>query len=213
MGYGAEAIESIFDPGSSPSSALGGTLQLAGLLAGNPMTMLIGSVVSATDKINKWGESLHKSNMGFAQFSGPMATVKAGQFAREVQISKYMGDNLASSAKELADAKFEFDKTMAPRKVRWQKMLNKVGGALYHVGSEIANFLNKSEGGLLQMGSWLGIESMSGPASQRYAEVQAYEERRKKKDPDVPEGTTGLVGSWMYDTAKNWVKNYGRRKK
>ena len=86
----------------------------------------LGEVVTgASNKLSRWTEELHNSNMQFAEFSGSMAQVQAQQEVRDIQYSQRRGDAQADSARDLADAR-----------ERWRRMT-------FALDTGLANFRNR----------------------------------------------------------------------
>lgn len=114
------------------SDALGGVGKIAGMIpvigkVAEPALKLTAAFFSATDSVKKWTESLHQSNMRFAEFSGAMAGVQAEQEARDIALQKQQGDARAESARDLAEAKSRLAKAVAPLEDSFAKLKNSIG--------------------------------------------------------------------------------------
>ena len=129
--------------------AAGDMMKGAGTLAG--MIPVIGGPIEAlgkfgdvafkaVDRLQKWSEQLHQSNMQFAEFSAGMAQVEAEQRSRDIDLSRRRGDRRAGTAGELAEAK----SGLAESTSKW-------GDAVGNIGNKIGAFvLDKAVNPLLK---------------------------------------------------------------
>jgi len=77
----------------------------------NPLTQ---GVMKATEVLRDWSDTLHKSNMKFAEFSGSMARVQAEAEMRQIQFEQRRGEARATTARDLAEARDRLSRAMAP---------------------------------------------------------------------------------------------------
>lgn len=108
------------------------------------------------EKLRKWNEELHESNMQFAEWSGAMAAVQARQEVRDILLSKQRGDNRAESAEALAKSKHDLNETLAPSEDMWAKF-KAFNTTLVNMG--VSNLLTK----LLPGVELLGVIAGFGP--------------------------------------------------
>jgi hypothetical protein len=113
----------------TPTAAFGHAARGAGAVLGDMpgsavMTKLPAVLVESIDKLRDWNNSLHQANIQFADFSASMASVEAEQQARDIQLKRQQGDNRASSARDLAEAKSKLDRQLAPVEDAWAKLQN-----------------------------------------------------------------------------------------
>ena len=99
--------------GGMTAGAMGGMVGVAGS-AVTVIGTLASVVVTATQKLQKWSNSLHESNMKFAEFSGGMMGVLREKEARDIMLSHQKGEARAGSAKELAEAISALERQLAP---------------------------------------------------------------------------------------------------
>lgn len=113
-------------PTQAFSHASKGVDAMIGDMPGGAMLRLPGVLVESIDKLREWNNSLHSANMQFADFSASMAGVEAEQQTRDMQLKRQQGDNRASSARDLAEAKSRLDRQLAPVEDAWAKLQNVV---------------------------------------------------------------------------------------
>lgn len=121
FGDGKDAIGTIVGGvkgGLSTISELGETLApLTGgaSLAASAAANLSKKLIEASEFVFKFGDTLHKNNMQFSEFSPSMGTVQAMQEMRDALLKLERGERLAPSAEKLARSKNNFDKVSS----RW----------------------------------------------------------------------------------------------
>ena len=71
------------------------------------------AVTESVSLFQQLNNQLHTNNMRFADWSVEMASVKAEQTFRDIQLSQVRGDRRADSARVLAEGKSELDKRIA----------------------------------------------------------------------------------------------------
>ena len=103
--------------------ALGGMIPVVGPVI-KGLTTIGSGLIEAAQKLNKWSDNIHESNMKFAEFSGAMSTVQSESQIREIKMNKIVGDATAESARELAEAKDRSRKAGLAWEVRGQKINN-----------------------------------------------------------------------------------------
>jgi hypothetical protein len=101
------------------------------------------SLFDAVDSLEKWTDSLHQSNMRFAEFSASMAMVGAQQRSREIQLGREQGERRAPSANYLAEGKSDLARALAPIQDHLAAGRNMIGGAINKGLADIVNGLNK----------------------------------------------------------------------
>ena len=101
--------------------------------SGNPYAIAAGAVLKfggalaqVPGKIKEWGDHLHEQNRAFSQWSAGMAAVMAADDARRIQLEREQGDRRAASAKDLADARFRLDSSLAPIEDAFANLKNNV---------------------------------------------------------------------------------------
>src|SRR6202044_338431 len=87
----AAGVEFAGGPGSPGSEVMTAPLKFGAALVGT------------IDKVREFTDSLHQSNMQFAEFSGSMAAVQAQSDARDFNRSTASGDSRSASASRLAN--------------------------------------------------------------------------------------------------------------
>ncbi len=109
-------------------SGAGETMQGVGLATGNPAMAVVGTFAKvlgeSVEKLRRWGDALHESNMKFAEFSGGMSLVQAQQQERDIRLNQQRGDFLAPSARRAAEAQSRFNRNVAPMEDAWTQSKN-----------------------------------------------------------------------------------------
>lgn len=118
---GAQASGALGSVGGGVAGAVGGVAALGA------------AAYEGMKKVQEWGDSLHKANMQFAEFSGAMAGVEARQEVRDMQLSRERGERRAASAEYLAEGKNGLDKSMAVIEDSVAVLSNYVTGTLARV--------------------------------------------------------------------------------
>ena len=128
------------------ASDVGGKLMATGnpyAVAAGAVMKFSGAIAEIPSQIKEWGDHLHEQNRQFSQYSGSMAAVMATDDARRVQLERLMGDERAASARDLADARFRLDKSMAPIENAFANLKNNVVAKLTDVLTGFADGLKK----------------------------------------------------------------------
>ena len=118
------------------ASGVGGMASDTGgklMQTGNPYAVAAGAVLKfggevakMPGKLKEWGDHLHEQNRAFAQWSASMAAVIAIDDARRIQLERDQGERRAGTAKELADARFRLDSSLAPIEDAFANLKNSV---------------------------------------------------------------------------------------
>jgi hypothetical protein len=110
-------------------SAMGAIGSVAGIGAamGIPGAGIAAGLVEATNKLREWTNSLHNSNMQFAEFSSSMAQVQAQHEVRAIQLSQQTGEARAGSAKSLSEEIDKLNQNLAPMENAWANFKNEFG--------------------------------------------------------------------------------------
>ncbi len=175
---------------SGAGSFLRGAGKMAGAIPGlgkiaGPAGAFADVLLKSVNRLQKWNEELHASNMQFAEFSGAMAKVQADQLSRDIKLSQERGDRRASSAQYLAEGKSGLQQRTSKIEDIFANLSNYVGGFLSKMTTGIIDaitfglFKDKSQkgGGELDMNEW--VEQVS-----RTAWYEAYGEPADwKEDP------------------------------
>lgn len=133
------------------ASDIGGKLMTTGnpyAIAAGATLKLGGAVLQTVGKVKEWGDHLHEQNRIFAEFSASMASVMAADDARRIGLERDQGERRAASAKELSDARYRFDKAMAPLEDAFANLKNNVIAKLTGVLADFAD-------GLVKLFPWL----------------------------------------------------------
>lgn len=106
-------------------------------------------LLNSVDNLRNWTESLHESNMQFAEFSASMSRVQADQESRDVQLRMEQGERRAVSAQELAEAKSRLNRMLAPLEDWSANVKNKIGSVVSNSvtawGNLLKNFYDKKK--------------------------------------------------------------------
>jgi hypothetical protein len=189
---GASQLSGAFSALGSVVGLLPGPLGIAA----QGFTKLGSTVFGAMDRVQQWGESLHASNMKFAEFSASMASVGVQQEVRDMYLSKQKGDARADSAQYLAEAKSNFAKTMAP------------------IENFFANLKNNVVGGLLNAISFKKVSSEEADVwAKKFKDVDFMKDiwediAKKRKEEEEEEKEWGLGG--FDNIGKDLAEKYGR---
>lgn len=152
--YGPKALSTADAGVKSSATGVAGSLASAGggigdklMMTGNPYAMAGGAVLKfasgmsdAMGKVREWGDHLHEQNRTFAEFSGSMAAVMAQDDARRIWLQREQGERRAQSAKDLAEARFRLDATLAPLEDAFAKLKNQIVAGL---SDSITNAIKK----------------------------------------------------------------------
>lgn len=151
----------------SIAGVFGGISKVAAMIPGGQIfagaMKFVEILVGSVDKVRKWVDNIHQSNMQFAEFSGSMAAVSAEQRAREIELKRGQGEMRSQSAQELADAKNDLDKTMAP-----------IEDAVAILKNQIGTFLSQATRG--------GIELVKGLTGLKVVSDEIDKARQKMVD-------------------------------
>ena len=184
--------ESSFESASKGLEAmgsLGGKIPLVGKAVEG--VAKLGSVAfKSMERIEKWGDQLHESNMKFAEFSGAMASVQAQQEVRDIQYSKERGDARSKTAKELAEAK-------SRARNSWAGFTDKVKGTWDKVATGLNNAVDK-------LGRFVGAE---GKEPTEITERLTDPERIMVRDEKFNEGFTKM---FLEPMDGEWSRTYGQ---
>jgi hypothetical protein len=93
-------------------SSIGGALMSTGNpagMVGGGLLLFTGAILKSVDALKKWMDSIHNSNMQFAEFSGAMAAVQGRQQIRDILLSIERGERLAPVAEEFAQVRHDFN--------------------------------------------------------------------------------------------------------
>lgn len=153
----------------------GGGIGSALMSTGNPYAMAAGAVLklgagaaTAVSKIKEWGDHLHEQNRMFAQFSGSMASVIAVDEARRILLQREMGERRAESARNLANARFRLDQTMAPMEDAFANLKN-------NVLTKLTDMLNTAAKGLdNRLKEWGFIDEEGNTTAKGWASRQGH---------------------------------------
>lgn len=120
------------------------------LMTGNPLAMAGGAVAKfaagiaeGAGKVREWGDALHENNRKLADYSGSMAAVMAQDDAKRIWLQRDQGERRASSAKELADARYRLDSSLAPIEDAFANLKNNVIAKLTGVLADFSVKLTK----------------------------------------------------------------------
>lgn len=151
---GSQALQKADSGVKSSATGVMGNLASAGggigdkmMMTGNPYAMAGGAVLKfaegiagAAGKVREWGDHLHEQNRTFAEFSGSMAAVMAQDDARRIWLQREQGERRAQSAKDLAEARFRLDATLAPLEDAFAKLKNQI---VANLSDAITNAIKK----------------------------------------------------------------------
>lgn len=115
--------------------------------AGNYATAFIEGMkawYTASEKVREFAGKLHEANRQFAAFSPGMAQVFAVSDMQDRLRKMRQGDQLASSASGLAQARNRLEEQLTPIDTQWQRFQNRLGET---ITGATATFLEKSEFG------------------------------------------------------------------
>lgn len=124
------------------AGALGGPVGAAASAVGK----FAGGLVTAVDRLRKWGDHLHQMNMQFADFSGAMAAVKGRQDVRDVELNRTRGDRRAVAAETLATGQHTFKEFAAEWGDAFKITVDTVWGPIAQKLGEMGKDLNKMVG-------------------------------------------------------------------
>ena len=140
------------------ASGVGGAMSDIGgklMTTGNPYAIAAGAVLKlggvalqTVGKVKEWGDHLHEQNRMFSQFSASMAAVMAQDDARRILLEKEQGDRRSASARELSDARYRLDKSLAPIEDAFANLKNNVVAKLSDVVAGVIEKLAKLIPGL-----------------------------------------------------------------
>lgn len=121
----------------SPTKAMSHAFRAAGATArdvplvgkqAESMLKLLGALTESVDRLKKWNDLLHQSNMQFQEFSAGMALVSAKQEVREILLSQERGNRRAPTADYQAEGKFALDQETAKFEDVWASGKNVLSG-------------------------------------------------------------------------------------
>jgi hypothetical protein len=98
-------------------------------------------LMKSIERLKKWTENLHASNMRFAEFSSSMAMVQAEQEMRDIRLSQERGERRADSARYLAEARSRRERAFAPIEDAFANIQNVIGGFLENVLAAVPSAL------------------------------------------------------------------------
>ena len=174
--------------GGAVKAAGGGIGMAVGALGGGPvgaavvggLTAVGTAAFSAVGKLQEWSNTLHESNLRFAEFSGAMAQMAANQQVREMMLGKARGDRRAGAATELANAKQNLAETMAPVQDAFDNGISK----LYTLGLQ-------------------GINKIAEPLVKILEYVGLIDDKDKPTNDDL------RMPEWIEDTRKDFSDTEG----
>ena len=206
MGKFGEAKDKFASAATNPSEmggmsdAMGGVSKLGSALGGPIVGGLfkVGEVaLGSVDRLMKWSDQLHQSNMQFAEFSASMTQVQVEQEIRDMMLSKSKGDARSESARDLAEAKSRLSKATAPLENAFANMKNKIAAGL-------SNFVAS----LIEGGNSIGkaMEPVMEGMAKNNEQFRKWLDENKKKKKDDDEAITDF-GTRAIDEA--WLDTFG----
>lgn len=121
-----------------------------GMLVGGPIGSAVGGLASglvkANEKLNKWSNELHDSNLALAEFSGAMAGVKARSDLRQLQMNQKFGDQTAASADRLEESRNRNQEAWQPFAIFFQNLGNEILSAVEDIKATVGELLTWSKG-------------------------------------------------------------------
>ena len=141
--------------GASSPQSVGGTMEgigklamTAGIASGGTAAplLILGGLTYAFGKaigaLDRWTESLHRSNMQFANVSASMAQVQAQHEIRTLQLNRAKGESRSESARRLAESRSRLDRTMMPIDNWLSNAKNNIGAFLNNTLEKVINALS-----------------------------------------------------------------------
>lgn len=172
-------------------AAFGTVAALAGLTKG---------AIDTVKSVDNWTKTMHGANMQFAQFSGAMAAVQAGQQSRDIITQQARGNQLAPGAEEFAQAKTRWDRGFGGSVLAgWQNFQNKVGSKALDAGNSV-------------------LENVLGTKDVEKSQRKLHEKLRKRileeGGEDIGEFKSPFDDTQVHDMfeaiSKDWDEKHGR---
>lgn len=148
----------------------------------NVVTEFTAKLAESVEKLRKWSDQLHESNMRFSEFSGGMAGVAARQEVRDIMLSKERGDQRAGSAEKLAQSRNRLERAVTPMEDLWASGKNIIASIKDDAVASILEGLVPGVKGLNELlDEWINGNKENAPAQDILGEMADRSEQTSKE--------------------------------
>jgi hypothetical protein len=195
---GAGAAGAAGAAGTGTAAALASNPVGWAVAAAAAVAAVVAALVLLPPAIKDWTRSLLESQRHLAEVSGAMAAVLAESDLRRMQRDMEIGNRLAGSARELADAHTDLAGTTKELEIAFGHLINKVGTAAAKAGKSILQDFSLSDLGFVFGGpaGWIaaGLARLTGTTlsiEQVAKAINKHVEAGLRKDIELP------MGEWL----------------